>query len=396
MPTNGPVAVQGCAYRISRLAADGSIVDSAISVIQDDRPLVKLEAKPDMQAGVEITPISACGVPVISYKDCDRYKRWDITLTLGDFDPEQLELVGQGQVLTAEGSAGRNFADGAFDLYENFLNSAADADFVPDDVGRPVADPGFTVATCTLNASTTISTAASFATAQIVPGMTVTGTGVAAGTFVTEVVDATHIMVNQATGTEASETLTFFSIPANAFITEYVSATQVRMSTGALKTLSGITVTLGAQPVGTIGYQYPHLLLVACPFGVSIEVWSKAIVRGTGFQGTTPYPSAGTPEIPGSPYIRTGIFRALLWHSDFTIENKEQTPTFTGWAFENPNFGTGPADDWRESMLPGVGPAVDTTAWANMVCDFELPGVAPDTGYIGPGYQAAPMVGAGV
>lgn len=381
MSTNGPVSVQGCAYRLSRLAFDGSIVNSSISMIQDDRPLVKLEAKPVLEEGVEITPKSACGVPVISYKDCNRYKRWDITLTLGDFDPEQMELAGQGQILTAAGSAGRNFADGAFDLNENFLNSAADASFVPDDVGRPVSDPGFTVATCTLNGTADITTTASFATALIQPGMTITGTGIAAGTFVVSVTDATHLVTNQVQGTEASETLTFFSIPANTFISEYLSATAVRMSAGALKTLTGITITLGSQPVSTIGYQYPHLLQVDCPFGISIEVWSKLIVRGTGFQGTTPYPSAGTAEIPGSAWLRTGIFRAFLWWDTMTIENKEMSPQLTGWAIENPNFGTGPVDDWRESGIPGVGDAIDTTAWCDQMCDFQLP--SP----LQPGYQ---------
>jgi hypothetical protein len=391
MATNGPVVIQGCAYRISRLAADGSIVSSAISVVQDDRPLVKLEAKPNMVAGVEFTPISACGVPVISYKDCDRYKRWDINLTLGDFDPEQNELVAQGAVITASGSAGRTFADGAISLNENILSSPADAAFVLDDVGRSVTGPGFTVASCTTNSTTTVTTTNNFITSNVVAGMTVTGAGIATGTTVASVQSATSLTLSQAATASATVTLTFYEIPANAYITEYISATEVRMSAGALFTGTGLSITLGAQPVGTIGYQYPHLLLIACPFGVSIEVWSKAIVRGTGFQGTTPYPSAGTPSIPGSPYVRTGIFRAYFWHDAFTIENKEQTPMFTGWAIENPNFGTGPADDWRESMLPGVGAAIDTTAWCNMVFDFELPGVAADTGVIEPGYQAVPM-----
>ncbi len=393
MSTNGPVSIQGCAYRISRLAFDGSIVSSSASVIQDDRPLVKLECKPNMEAGVDITPKSACGVPVISYKDCDRYKRWDLTLTLGDFDPEQMELVGQGQVLTASGSPGRTFADGATAIFENTLTSPALAAFVDSDVGRPVSDAGFTVATCTtVMGSPDVSTAASFGTAGVVAGMTVTGAGIPLNTTVLSVTDPTHIVLSQDATASATVTLTFFIIPANAFITEFVSGTEVRMSTGALKTASGESITLGAQPVSTIGYQFPHLLQVACPFGVSIEVWSKLIVRGTGFQGTTPYPSAGTATIPGSAWLRTGIFRAFLWHDTFSIENKEQTPMFIGWAIENPNFGTGPADDWRESALPGVGPAVDTTAWCDMLCDFELPGVADDTGAIQPGYQAVPMV----
>lgn len=304
MATNGAVAIQGCAYRITRLNADGSTAIGSTAMVQDDRSFVKLEAKPVMADGVEITPISACGVPVISYKDCDRYKRWEINLTLGDWDPEQNELVAQGEILTATGSTGRTFADGVLAFESNVITSPADADFLTTDVGRAV-----------------------------------TGTGVGTG----------------------------------AYVSEYVSTQEVRVSVVSSTSATGVSVTLGAQPVGTIGYQFPHLLLVACPYGVSIEVWSKLIVRGTGYQGTTPYPSAGTPTIPGSAYLRTGIFRSYLWWDGWTIENKEQTPMFRGWAIENPNFGTGPLDDWRSSGLPATGVPLDTTAWADQMADFQLP-----------------------
>ena len=229
-----------------------------------------------------------------------------------------------------------------------------------------------------------VSTAASFGAAGVVAGMTVTGAGIPANTTVLSVTDATHIVLSQNATAGASVTLTFFTIPANTFVSEFVSATEVRMSTGALKTATGQSITLGSQPVSTIGYQFPHLLEIPCPFGVSNEVWSKLIVRGTGFQGTTPYPSAGTAEIPGSAWLRTGIFRAFLWHDTFSIENKEGGAQFIGGAIENPNFGTGPNDDWRESALPGGGPAVDTTAWCDQLCDFELPSPMQ------PGYQTVP------
>ena len=62
MADNGPVAVQGCAYRLTRLNADGSCATGSVAMIQDDRGLVKLEAKPVMEDGVEITPKSASGV----------------------------------------------------------------------------------------------------------------------------------------------------------------------------------------------------------------------------------------------------------------------------------------------------------------------------------------------
>ena len=384
MATNGPVAIQGCAYRVSRLNADGSVNQSAVAMVQDDRPLVKLELKPEMHQGVDITPSSACGVPVVSYKDCDRYKRWNVDLSLGDWDPEQLELVGQGSVMTAPGSSGRSFADGALTTESNIVTSAADAAFTADDVGRTISDTGFTVASCTTTTSSTgVTTASSLA--AVVVGMTVTGTGIPSGTVVVAVTPGTGFELSQAATASGTVTVTFFYLPANAYISEVVSPTEARMGKVALGTGSALTLTLGAQPVTTIGYNYPHLLLVDCPLGISIEVWSKAIVRGTGYAGTTPYPSAGTAEIPGSAYIRTGVFRAFLWHGAKTIENKEQMPMFSGWAIENPNFGTGPLDDWRVTALPGEGTPVDTTTWSAEMADFALP--SP----LQPGYQTLPV-----
>lgn len=314
MSVNGGINIQGCAYRIAALNADGSITAANMTgMVQDDKPLVKLDAKPVYENGVEITPISACGIPIISYKDYDRYKRWEITLTLSDWDPEQMELLSsaQGSLITAAGTAGRVFADGVLVLNSNVVTSAADAVFLTTDVGRSI-----------------------------------TGTGIA----------------------------------ANSFVSEWISSTQVRMNNPATSTESAESITLGAQPVSTIGYNFPKLLCPAQPNGVSIEIWSKLIVRCTGFQGTTPYPSAGTPAIPGSAFLRTGIFRAYLWQDAMATENKEDVQTWRGWAIENPNFGTGPEKDWTESALAG-GIPVDTQSWAAQLCDIELP--TP----LQPGYQ---------
>lgn len=312
MSTNGPVAIQGCAIRVTRLNADGSFNESATAMVQDDRPLVKLNAKPQMQNGVEITPVSACGIPVVSFKDFDRYKRWDVDLTWGDWDPEAMEMLGQGAIINGTTSAGRTFADGVITTNENLITSPALAAFVATDVGRSV-----------------------------------TGTGVG----------------------------------ASAFITEVLSATKIRVSALSTSTASAVSITLGATASSTIGYQFPHLLLAGGQNGVSLEVWSKLIVRGTGYQGTTPYPSAGSPTIPGSPYLRTGMFRCFLYHTGIDVENKEQANMMSGWAIENPNFGTGPLDDWRTSGLPAIGVPIDTTAWANQIADFQLP--TP----LQPGYQ---------
>ena len=398
MAANGSVQIQGCAYRISALNADGSCTPGATSMVQDDRPFVKLEAKPVLVEGVDITPISACGIPIISYKDCDRYKRWTINLTLGDFDPEAQELVGQGAIMTGPSSAGRTTAaDGTCTVNSNIISSTlwGSTPISASDIGRTITDPGFTVATCistTVEGITTLTTSVTNGFANVVPGQTVqlAGSLLPAGTTVVSINTTTSIVLTHGTldttppGTNpsASVTATFFYLPYQAIITEVynpdidndLAPTQARI--GGLahgNATASIIFVLGALSAPTIGYNYPHLLLTACPNGVSIEVWSKLIVRGTGFQGTAGTPTAGTPTSPGSAWLRTGIFRCYLWYDGLNIDNKEQQTSFQGWAIENPNFGTGPNDDWRASGLPATGAAVDTTTWAAQLCDIAIP-----------------------
>ena len=391
MSTNGSVAIQGCAIRVSALNADGSPTPGATSMFQDDRPFVKLEAKPVLIEGVDITPISACGIPVISYKDCDRYKRWTINLALGDFDPEAQELIGQGAVMTGTSSAGRNSgtADAQVTVNSNIISSV-NAAFVGTDIGRAVTDPGFTVATCsatTTDGITTLTTAVTngFAGASPVTiGQTVQVAGnlFPVDTVVTGINSTTSITVsNYPSAPVTSIAATFFYLPYGAIITEVYNpdisndlvAGNARIgSLGRGTNPAPIVLTLGALSAPTIGYNYPHLLLTQCPNGVSIEVWSKLIVRGTGFQGTSAAPSAGSPTSPGSAWLRTGVFRAYLWYDGLTVDNKEQQATYQGWAIENPNFGTGPNEDWTVTGVAG-GAAVDTTTWCAQLCDINLP-----------------------
>lgn len=305
----GPVAIQGCAIRLSRLNADGSIPGtSATGMIVDDRPFVKFTAKPAVEAGVEMNPKSACGQMIIAYKDFDRIKRWDATLDFSNYDFERMELIGGGDLITAATSAGRTFADGVTVTGDTHVHSPALAAFTSDDYGR-----------------------------------TLTGTG----------------------------------IPAESVVVLVVSATEVVIDGPATASASGVSLTLGALPAArTIGYRWPELLTVANPNGVAIEIWQKAIVKGTNFQGTAPYPHAGSnPPHPvnPSPWMRFGAFRFIPSPIDIGIEDKESSNMFSGWCVENPNFGTGPVHDWTTTAVAGSGVAVDTTRWANVMMDFQLP-----------------------
>lgn len=315
MASAGEFSIQGCAMRISRLNSDGSIsAASATAMVVDNKPFMKLTAKPVNEAGIEIVLKSACGDLLGAYKDFDRAKRWDITLDLGDLDFDKREIVGGGSLLTAASSSGRTFADGATTLNDIHLSSPSLAAFLPTDVGRSV-----------------------------------TGTG----------------------------------IPASTYITLYISATSVVMNNAATATASGLSIVLGAIASRTIGYAFPALLSVPNQNGIAIEIWTKAMVRGTGYQGTTPYPSVGSlsaPALTGSAYFRWGVFRYLPLPDGFTIEDKENPGMFTGWAIENPNFGLGPMKDWTVTGAAG-GVAIDTTKWCNVMMDFQLP--TP----LQPGYQ---------
>lgn len=317
MASAGGVNIQGCALRIAALNSDGSITASGTSgMIVDDLPFLKFTAKPNTQAGVEITPISACGAPLISYKDYDRAKRWDCTLEIGDADFDKWVMVGGGSELQAAMSAGRTFTDGVLTLNSTTITSAASASFVATDVGRSL-----------------------------------TGTG----------------------------------IPASTYIARVISSTSAVMSAAASATEAAESVVLGALAARTVAYQFPHLLSVPNANGVSLEIWQKIIVRGSESQATTPYPSVGgTPVgLPPSGYLRWGIFRFIPTPQDIDIEDKEGTRMFSGWAIENPMFGTGPVFDWTTSGVDGGAP-LDTTAWCNAMMDYQLP--SPRQA----GYQATP------
>ena len=316
----GSIPIQGCAIAITQLAANGTPVAGSTSYVQDDKPLLKWTAKPVMETGVEITPKSACGVPIISYKDFDYYKRWDVTLDLSDFDVDKMLLLGNGTAITAGSSTGRAVADGVVVTNSAVITSAADANFVSTDVGR-----------------------------------TITGTGV----------------------------------PANTWISEVLGATGAVMSAAATGSTGPGSYTLGTIGARSMGYSWPQLICTPNTNGVSIEIWMKAIVRCTGYQGTTPYPSAGNtngatgPNYPSSAWIRMGAFRCFMYHSDQDIEDKEFSNMFTGWAIENPLFGTGPRADWTTSGVSG-GPPIDTTKVMAAMYDFQLP--SP----LQAGFQVAP------
>jgi hypothetical protein len=422
--TAAPIPIQGCALRVSRLNADGSIAVGATGMIVDDKPFMKFTAKPSKDTGVEFVPKSACGALLIAYKDRDRTKRWDVTLDLGDWDFEKMELISQHSLLTAPSSAGRTFADGAITTGQPYLTSPALASFQPTDVGRQIvgmnapsltsATPsgaggtilagtwyyvitatnasGETIASNEVSAVTTGSTSSVVLVWASVTGATgyniykgatsgseLKFTSVGAVTTYTDVAPDSFTTAPPTTNTTSPA-----GIPSLTFIISYQSATQVTMSANATATSSALSIILATIPARTIGSGWPALLSIENPNGVALEIWQKAIVRGTGYQGGTPYPSAGSstfPQLQSSAYIRFGAFRCYLDTDAIDIEDKEGMNSYVGWAIENPNFGLGPALDWTTTATAGSGVAIPTSTVFAAMYDTALPAT------VRPGYQ---------
>jgi hypothetical protein len=417
MANSGPVAIQGCAFRISRLNAAGNCIASTTGIVQDDKSLMKFTASPTKDTGVEFVPKSACGALLIAYKDRDRTKRWDIGVDFGDWDFEKMEMISQHELIVAPSSAGRTFADGMIANGSPYLVSPALASFVNTDVGRQIVGfiaPSFTsavpsgsggtilagtwyyVVTATglggetlvsneLSAVTTGSTSSvvlTWASVASATGYNIYKGSTSGGELLVHSVGAvtTYTDVAPDTPTVAPPTVNTTSpagIPSLTYVLSVTSPTQATMSAAATATSSSLSVTLHTLPARTVGSGWPSLLSVENPDGVAIEIWQKAIVRGTGYQGSTPYPHAGSsvfPILQPSAWIRFGAFRCYLDTDAIDIEDKEGMTSFKGWAIENPGFGLGPMNDWTTAATAGQGVPVDTTRWATAIMDFQLPG----------------------
>lgn len=97
-----------------------------------------------------------------------------------------------------------------------------------------------------------------------------------------------------------------------------------------------VTVTTGTQgdSLTDIGYRAPEVGSNPLPNGVSVELWSRAVVDG-----------AFATELP---YVHWVVPRAFLRPSDNMNLSGEDalTPTFEGTSNQNANWGDGPESDW--------------------------------------------------
>ncbi len=187
----------------------------------------------------------------------------------------------------------------------------------------------FTDGSLTSGSTTITSPTAAFTLADV--GNPVTGTGVGAGAVVVTVIS---------TGT----------------ITVSVAST--------VTTVGASSVTITAQ-TRSIGATAPALGVLPTDFGVSIELWSKAV--------------KGNSQVAVNPWAHWAYPYGVWTPSDREHANERQGMMFSGFLYENPAWGNGPWNDWG---MPSPSSRSLTRAWGWFRSN-DLPTVAD-------GYTAVP------
>jgi hypothetical protein len=102
------------------------------------------------------------------------------------------------------------------------------------------------------------------------------------------------------------------------------------MLTGGVTYLSGTEV---------MGFQYPAVNVDATPNGVSVEIWTRAVLSGVMAQPR--------------PYWHWILPRCRLHKSGRTVDSNRMAVPFDGFAEQNSFFGTGPLHDitWDTSKV---------------------------------------------
>jgi hypothetical protein len=200
--------------------------------------------------------------------------------------------------------------------------------------------------------------------APLITGTIGTTRTVADGTIVngsTTVTSPTIAFVASDIGNEVSGT----GIAAGATIVSIASGAAATMSAAATASTAGslsLTMTAATRSIGAVA---PPLGLAPTDNGVSIELWSKAVVGGS--------------QVAVNPWVHWAYPLGVWTPGDRDHANDRMGMVFHGFLYENPGWGNGPWNDWG---MPSPSTKSLTRAWGFFRSN-DLPAVAP-------GYTAVP------
>ncbi len=104
--------IQSCAVRVAVLESDGVPLPGDNNLYVTDG-LVKLTAKRVVSAGEDFELKNACGSICLTFKDCDRLKRYEFDLELCFTSPQLMAMLTGGAVLTDMTTGAVGYADQA-------------------------------------------------------------------------------------------------------------------------------------------------------------------------------------------------------------------------------------------------------------------------------------------
>lgn len=119
----------------------------------------------------------------------------------------------------------------------------------------------------------------------------------------------------------------------------------------------GTLITTGGD---SSGYAIPQLGAVANPNGISLEVWSRRRNADGSVPATGPYYRWVLPRL----YFRIGAR---------PIQRGPMTHAFVGYAEENPQWGSGPNNDWIPATLRALQWDIDSAIPANACGYWTVP-----------------------
>lgn len=202
---DGAASLQACAMRVARLAADGT-TPAGVSNLIVTNSIIKLDLKIVEESGDEFTVKNACGGIAFAYKDGDRLKRLDGSLTITNPDVELTEMLSGGSLITSGGQSIGFSAQGVGNTPPNGVSLEVWTKAWIGG-GQPAGTVFGDFATTSASATVTSGSAA-FSSQDI--GRTISGAGIPGGATILSVTNATTAVMSAnatATATGVSVTL---------------------------------------------------------------------------------------------------------------------------------------------------------------------------------------------
>ena len=297
---DGAASVYAVATRIAQLSPDGSSAVGSPTYTTDQ--LVKFTFAPSMETGDDLILKNAAGNIAVRYKHGDMAKYYTATLEMATPDPTFEALLCGGSVLGATATA---------------LVAPTTPTATPAITGGSLAAGAYSYKITAYNSygETVGSTAA---TGTVASG--VAGTVSLSWTAVTGALG--YRIYGRTTG---GEQLLGSQLVAGS-VTPF-------LDTGAVTPFGALPTVNTSAGVTGVGYAAPNMGVVGNENGISLEVYSYAIINGV--------------QPVDKPFYRWVFPLVTNLHQtsrDFT--NAIAVSQYTGEVFENPNWGNGPFNDW--------------------------------------------------